>query len=153
VSRGVATVPDERLEQFLTQCGLTWSVVPWEEHADLTNQWEGLYGNPHHWVHQKQGAKAQFEYAQQSSEAFRIVPFLGSVAGPHSIGTSGPRKAAYDCQGGGTLPDLSAFAGTEFFIVPADWSWTMIHTHEDYALGGPYFVRREWLGLPSRKKG
>ncbi len=148
----VATVPDQRLEQFLTQCGLAWSIIPWVEHVSLANEWESLYGNPRCWVRRKQGAKAQFAYSQQSAAAFVIVPFLGNVAGPHSISKPGPRKAAYACQGRGTLPDLSAFAETDFFIVPVDWSWTMIHTHEDYGLGGPYFIGREWLGPPTRVK-
>ena len=39
----------------------------------------------------------------------------------------------------------SAFKDTDFFIVPGDFGWTMIHTHEDYELGGPYFIRKDWI--------
>jgi hypothetical protein len=145
-------VPDERLEQVLTQCGLGWSIIPWEQHCSLCNEWEALYGSYPHWVRSKQGAKAQFEYSQQTAETFMIVPFLGDVAGPHSIRKRCLRTAAYECRGDGSLPDLSAFAGTDFFIVPADRSWTMIHTHEDHALGGPYFVRKDWVGSPGRRR-
>jgi hypothetical protein len=124
-----------------------------ERHVRLSNEWETLYGNFSHWLRQKQGAKAQFEYSHESAERFMIVPFLGNVGGPHSINKPGPRTAAYECQGDGTLPDLSDFAQTDFFIVPDDLRWTMIHTHEDYAFGGPYFVRRDWLGSPTRRRG
>lgn len=143
---------DDKLEQFLTQCGLVWSVIPWERHMSLSKEWDNQYGNCQHWLRNKQGAKAQFEYSQQAAERFLIVPFLGNVAGPHSINKRGPHKAAYECHGDGVLPDLSAFAGTDFFIVPADFTWTMMHTHEDHGLGGPYFIRREWLGVPTRRR-
>jgi hypothetical protein len=148
----VAAVANETLEQFLTQCGLAWSVIPWERHVCLNNEWETVYGNVRHWLRHKQGVKAQFEYSHQAAETLMVVPFLGNVAGPHSINKSGPRKAAYECHGNGTLPDLSAFANTDFFIVPNDFGWTMIHTHEDFALGGPYFVHQEWLGPPTKKR-
>lgn len=143
---------DDKLEQFLTQCGLMWSVIPWERHMSFSNEWEALYGDFHHWLRQKQGAKAQFEYSHQFAATFMIVPFLGNIAGPHSINKPGPRKAAYECHGDGVLPDLSAFAMTDFFIVPDDWNWTMMHTHEDHGLGGPYFIRREWLGVPTKRR-
>jgi len=149
----MAAVADEILELFLTQCGLAWSIIPWQQHVSLNNEWETLYGNFHHWLRKKQGAKAQFEYSHQSAEKLMIVPFLGNVAGPHSINKRGPRKAAYECRGNGAVPDLSSFANTDFFIVPDDFSWTMIHTHEDYGLGGPYFIRKEWLDSPTRGQG
>jgi hypothetical protein len=145
-------VADETLEQFLTQCGLAWSVIPWERHVSLSNEWEALYGNFRRWLRCKQGIKAQVEYSQESAETFLFVPFLGNVAGPHSINKPGPRKAAYECHGDGTLPDLSAFASTDFFIVPEEFSWAMMHTHEDYGFGGPYFLRRDRLGSPSRRR-
>lgn len=148
----MATVADERLEQFLTQCGLAWSVIPLERHTSLNNEWEGVFGNFHRWLRHKEGAKAQFEYGQQSAAGLKIIPFLGNVAGPHSINKRGPRKAAYECHGDGTLPDLSAFANTDFFIVPNDFTWTMIHTHEDHGFGGPYFVCWDWLGPAVRKR-
>jgi hypothetical protein len=141
----VATVPDEPLEQFLTQCGLAWSLIPWDQHMRLDSRWQAMYGE---WLRYKQGGKAQFEYGRQSAERFLVVPFLGDVAGPHSINKRGPRKAACECHGDGTLPDLSAFAPTDFFIVPDDFAWTMVHTHEDWELGGPYFIRQEWLQAP-----
>jgi hypothetical protein len=148
----VATVAYESLEHFLTQCGLAWSVIFWERHIILSSEWETLYGNAHRWLRQKQGAKAQLEYSHQSAETFMIVPFLGKVAGPHSINKPGARMAAYECRGDGTLPDLSAFADMDFFMVPHDWSWTMMHTHEDYGFGGPYFVRKDWLGPTTMKR-
>ena len=146
----MATVADEPLEQYLSHCGLVWSAIPLERHFSLCDEWETVYGNISHWLRRKQGGKAQFEYSDQSAETFMIVPFLGSIGGLHSVNKSEPRKAAYECHGNGTLPDLLAFAESDFFIVPVDFSWTMIHTHEDETWGGPYFIRKDWLGTPTR---
>ncbi|HEV3260071.1 MAG TPA: hypothetical protein VG013_24655 [Gemmataceae bacterium] len=149
----VSTVADERLEQYLTQYGLVWQAILPERHVSLSNEWEALYGECFsHQLRYKQGAKAQVEYSHQSAATIMIVPFLGKYGGPHSISKHGPRKAAYECHGSGGLPDLSTFADTDFFIVPTDLSWTMIHTHEDYEWGGPYFMRKDWLGPPTRRR-
>src|SRR5262245_4842780 len=99
----MATVADENLEQFLTQCGLEWAIIPWKRHVVLNDEWGLLYGNPRHWLRQKQGAKAQYAYSQEVAEAFMVVPCLGKVAGVHSISKLGLRKAAYECHGAGTL--------------------------------------------------
>jgi hypothetical protein len=147
----MTTVADEGLEQFLTQCGLVWTGMPWERHVSMSNEWESLYGDFQHWLRTKIGVKAQFEYFWQSADVFMIVPFLGSNGGAYSVNKRGPRKAAYECHGDGTLPDLLAFAATDLFIVPNDLSWTMIHTHEDEAWGGPYYIRKDWLGTPGKK--
>src|SRR5438477_6547445 len=51
-SRGVATVAtvaDDRLELFLTQCGLAWTAIPLERHFSLSNDWDTLYGDVSHW--------------------------------------------------------------------------------------------------------
>lgn len=143
-------ITDETLEEFLTAAGVAWNVIPAARHQSLANEWEQIYGR--HFVgsvrlRHRSGAKAEFEYAKEQAVQFTIVPFLGTRAGPHGLSKPGPRTAAYECRGGGSLPDLSSFAKLDFFIVPADWSWTMVHTHEDHTLGGPYFVRREWLGF------
>jgi hypothetical protein len=143
----MAAVPYEPLEQFLSHFELAWWIIPWERHCCLSNEWGTLYGNETHWLRQKQGAKAQYEYSQEKASTFLIVPYLGNIGWPHSLGKANTRPAAYECHGDGTLPDLSIFAVLDLFIVPDDWSWTMIHTHEDYEWGGPYFLRKDWLGL------
>lgn len=149
---GTRLVTDERLEQFLTQCGVTWEVLDEREHIQLNNQWDEMFGTCFtRGVRYREGVKAQYEYSLERADRFLIVPFLGEFGGPHGIGKRGPRTAAYRCVGNGQLPDLSALAHIDMFVVPADWSWTMIHTHEDHTIGGPYLVRREWLDVPRRK--
>ncbi len=40
-------------------------------------------------------------------------------------------------------PSLGRVHALEPVIVADDFSWAMVHTHEDEAMGGPYFVRAE----------
>ena len=46
------------------------------------------------------------------------------------------------------IPDLSQFCNLDFVMVAADFSWTMVYTHEDFGLGGPYFTERSWAEQP-----
>ena len=95
----MGTAADENLEQFLTQRGLVWSVTGLERHMSLCNEWKNLFGDYSRWLREKQGDKAQFEYTHQLAESIIIVPFLGSVAGKHSIGKLGPRwQGSYECR-------------------------------------------------------
>ncbi|HBE71640.1 MAG TPA: hypothetical protein DDW52_26150 [Planctomycetaceae bacterium] len=36
--------------------------------------------------------------------------------------------------------DLSPFCNLEFALTTESYEWTLVHTHEDWAFGGPYFV-------------
>jgi hypothetical protein len=95
--------------------------------------------------------RAEAEYAGEAASRFFIVPFLDQRGVPQSIGDRHGVFCAYVCTG--TLVSLSSFAGRDFFVAPPDFAWTMIHTHEDHTLGGPYFSRAEWLVPPTRRRG
>jgi hypothetical protein len=71
-----------------------------------------------------------------------VVPFSTGVEGlpVHVLGRT---ISAYECCG--PLLPLGDYHDAEFFVCPPDLSWTMVHTHEDHGLGGPYFIRAEWL--------
>jgi hypothetical protein len=51
--------------------------------------------------------------------------------------------AGYACCG--KLLALGTFHTAEFFVCPPDFAWSMVHTHEDHAFAGPYFIRAEWI--------
>jgi hypothetical protein len=151
VQRCKAVVPSnqiERLEEALTQQGIRWTYLSRDHQLTLANQWQAFYGqvwSPKGWMRHKEGLKAQVMYGKEAAETFLIVPVLGSTIGPHATTHRGPGMWGYECHGSGVLPDLSRFCGLEFFISPPDLGWTMLHTHEDFGLGGPYFIRRDWL--------
>ena len=76
-----------------------------------------------------------------------LVPFLSDVAGT-PMHVLGQRLSAFDCEG--SLVELGEFSDIEFFVSPPDFAWTFVRTHEDFALGGPYFVRAEWITVPGK---
>jgi hypothetical protein len=90
----------------------------------------------------RQGFKAEHAYKQETCLHFLVIPFTSKITGlpAHALGT---RQIAYECRG--TLVPLGSFHNVEFFVSPVDFSWTMVHTHEDHGYGGPYFIRRDWL--------
>jgi len=85
-----------------------------------------------------QGAKAVNMYLSESATRWMLIPFLSSVAGT-SVHVIGPTVSAFECKG--PLLELGDFNNVEFFVSPPDLSWTFLSTHEDFALGGPYFAR------------
>ncbi len=74
-----------------------------------------------------------------------LVPFLSDVPGT-PMHVLGQRLSAFECDG--PLLELGEFSDIEFFVSPLDLAWTIVRTHEDFALGGPYFVRMKWLTVP-----
>ena len=74
-----------------------------------------------------------------------LVPFLSNVPGT-PVHVLAQRLSAFDCDG--PLVELGEFSDIEFFVSPPDFAWTLVRTHEDFALGGPYFVRAEWISIP-----
>ena len=153
MSRMHSTARDHRLESYLSEQGLKFDVVDASRHARFENEWNAIYGDV--WrlkLRHKRQAKAEEAYAKQRAIEFLIVPFLGDHAGPHGVGTPSPRTTALACVGDGALPRLAAFSNLDFFVAPPDLSWTMIHTHEDYVLGGPYYIERAWLTASIRNQ-
>jgi hypothetical protein len=86
------------------------------------------------------------EFLGQPETAWLMIPFPSDVPGlPTDV--LPPRLSAFECEG--PLVELAEFHDVEFFISPADLRWTFVRTHEDYGLGGPYFVRAEWIVPPT----
>jgi hypothetical protein len=54
-----------------------------------------------------------------------------------------PGQSTDECCG--SLVPLAGSCDAEFFVSSLDFEWTMVHTHEDYEIDGPYFIRREWV--------
>jgi hypothetical protein len=90
----------------------------------------------------RHGAKAENEYRCQACDHYVIVPFSAGVPGL-PVHVYRLAIAAYECRG--PLVALGTFCDAEFFISPPDLAWSMIHTHEDDAFGGPYFIRADWI--------
>src|SRR5262245_44536973 len=117
-----------------------------EDHRLLEREWRNVYGyvfRPR--VRHRHGAKAVYEYLNEPGKRWMLVPFLSNVPGA-PMHVLAPRLSAFECEG--PLLDLGEFSDIECFVAPPDFAWTFVRTHEDFALGGPYFVRAEWITVP-----
>jgi hypothetical protein len=90
----------------------------------------------------KHGNRADHEFGRQACDHYFVVPFSANVDGL-PIHVDNMMIGAYECRG--PLVSLAAFHDSEFFVCPPDLSWSMVYTHEDHSMGGPYFIRTEWL--------
>jgi hypothetical protein len=145
---------DPDFEHYLTDHGVEWELLDEDSHLSLENQWYEVFGNAIPWhCRNKCGARAEAELQAQEDTVFFVVPFLGdSRSLPTGIGSGVPRGAAYKCQG--KILGLGGFRSQDKFVVPPDFSWCMIYTHEDYMLtSGPVFFRREWIVQPRETVG
>jgi hypothetical protein len=137
---------DDELQCYLTQSGVQWSRLDRDAQFHAENQWRLIYGQSaiaHKRI--RHGVKAEYEYSREPCVHFLIVLFTSNVDGfPLSAAGLGSFFGAHECHG--ALVPLGSFCDAEFFVAPLDFEWTMIHTHEDHAIGGPYFIRREWAG-------
>jgi hypothetical protein len=131
------------LQGYLSRAGIEWERMAESARFEAEAAWRRVYsqafrGRPR----LRHGGRADHEYRCQSCGHYLIVPFS---AGIPALPVHVYRQAigAYRCRG--PLIPLGAFCGAEFFISPPDLAWAMIHTHEDHALGGPYFIRAEWV--------
>ncbi len=132
----------ELLQSFFT-AGIRFRQLDSKEHQQQESAWRKIYG--HSFVprlRHRHGAKAVDEFLREAPGQWLLVPFLSGV---HGIPVQAHRQtlSAFECAG--PPLELGDFCGSEFFISPPDFSWTLVRTHEDFAFGGPYFLRREWL--------
>jgi hypothetical protein len=97
---------------------------------------------PHVRIRHRKGAKAVYEYMNEPARQWSFVPFLANVPGTpmHVLPL---RLSPFECEG--PVVELDEFKDVEFFVSPPDLSWTFVRTHEGFILGGPYFVRAEWV--------
>jgi hypothetical protein len=139
VTPGFISKLDDALQEYLRQHGIEWTRLGVSDCTNAEAAWRQIYGH----AFQKRprllrGVKAEHEYQNQSCNEYLLIPFSANVAGlPASV--HGRTLAGYACRG--TLTPLAKFCDAEFFIAPPDFSWTMIHTHENHALDGPFFIR------------
>jgi hypothetical protein len=67
-----------------------------------------------------------------------VILFLSSKINAFPVSTNQRPCSAFSFTG--KPVDLSEFHELEFAVFPESYEWTIVHTHEDWSLGGPYFV-------------
>jgi hypothetical protein len=131
------------LQDALSRAGVEWDWLPDQKRVEAEAAWRRVYGRAFRGRPRlRRGAKAEYEYSCQVCNHYLVVPFSADVFGlPVSVFRH--VITAYECRG--RLIAFGAYCDIEFFISPPDLSWAMIHTHEDYGFGGPYYIRAEWI--------
>ena len=142
---------EQELSAKLTAAGVRHRRLTPDEHCAAEATWRQTYrrtfAEP---LRFKRGAKAVDAFRAQAVLRWRVVPFLSDVPGT-PVDVHAPVVGAFECEG--PLIEHEALSDLECFVSPEDGSWTFMRTHEDFALGGPYFVRREWTDqLPRAAK-
>ena len=130
----------EELCKFLDSSGVVATELDRERSIGVEREWRAIFGNA--FVGRepfRQGTKAEAEFQRIECSHFWIVTLSSKVAGT-PIHPTGSGQFGIECRGG--LLSLSRFHALEFFISPIDFAWTMVHTHEDHASGGPFFAWR-----------
>lgn len=139
---------DDTLQLYLTHSNVHWQVLEESTRLNAEAEWRKLFSRQaSRRPRVRSGAKAEYEFLQQPCTHFLIVPFTSNVEG-FPMDVRGRSLSAYECgayECSGPLVPLGEFCGAEFFVSPLDFDWTMVHTHEDFSIGGPYFIRREWV--------
>jgi hypothetical protein len=136
----------EQLPQFLSESGVEWWALEFPMQFDIESDWRSIYSQAFEKsLRMRSGFKAEFDFSQENCNHYLIVPFTSDVPRtPMNVRGRGKRVIqGFECQG--PLVPLGQFSNAEFFVAPSDFSWTMVHTHEDHEIGGPYFIRREWI--------
>ena len=136
---------DARLIELLDAAGVRHRRLSVIEHRAREQAWRRVYGRAfdRRIRRRREGAKAVYEFRAEAPGEWLLVPFLADVPGTQVSVTPRPRLGAFACDG--PLLELAEFSDIECFISPPDFSWTFVRTHEDFVLGGPYFVRAEWV--------
>ena len=133
----------EDFEAFLESHAIVWSRLDRRDRFLAIRQWTSIFGNAFvQGMRYKEGDRARRAFSQVDNADF----FLLSVANESPRWTSsqpGP-KWGYTCKAP-IIPDLSQFAFLDFAVVAGDFTWTMVYTHEDDVLGGPYFAEKNWV--------
>lgn len=111
-----------------------------QESFAITKQWTSVFATPSERLQETQGSKAIAKWLAAPNDEL-ILLFLSARITAFPI-SENSRPCTAHRYAGPTI-DLSAYNELEFAVFPNSYAWTLIHTHEDGAFGGPYFIRNE----------
>jgi hypothetical protein len=136
------TVP-ENLLVYLADHGVTLTELSRRESFAITKRWTTVFARQSDQLHETRGLKAINKWLGTAEDEL-ILLFLSSKITFFPISVNNRPCTAYRYTG--PIIDLSEYNEAEFAVFPETYEWTLIHSHEDYAFGGPYFICRD--GFP-----
>ena len=144
--------PLDELETFLVTQGIVCEQLGQEDWNVIVRQWLSVFGNAfgHRMWHRryKEGVKAQIGLSQVGKGDFLLFSIGNSRQFPLWRTSEQRPHWGFRCKTS-AVPGLDRFCNLDFVMVASDFSWTMVYTHEDFVLGGPYFMEGAWVGRPS----
>ena len=123
---------------YLAQSDVSFTERSRRESFAVTKQWTSVFAQSMPGPVGKVGSQAVSEWLAAEDENL-ILLFLSEQITAFPISKNSRPCLAFDYVG--PKVDVSDFHDLEFAVFPATYRWTLVHTHEDYALGGPYFIR------------
>ena len=131
----------EFLDDFkshLSEKGVSLTELSRQESFAVMKQWTSIFATKSDDLHETLGAKAIAKWLSTEEERL-ILLFLSARITAFPISQNSRPCSAYRYSG--PAIDLSRFCELEFAVFPESYDWTLVHTHEDGAFGGPYFIR------------
>ena len=125
---------------YLAQNGVTLTELSRKESFAITKRWTSQFATRSEDLHETQGPKAIDRWLSADADDL-ILLFLSARITAFPISTNSRPCTAHTYTGPNIA--LAAYNELEFAVFPQSYEWTLIHTHEDGALGGPYFIRSQ----------
>ncbi len=123
---------------YLADCGVSMTERTRQESFAITKHWTSTFATSSHERVEMYGSRAVAEWLATSEDDL-VLLFLSSRITAFPISQNTRPCSAYAYRG--PVVDLSPYHDLEFAVFPERLNWTLIHTHEDGASGGPYFIR------------
>ena len=125
---------------YLMENGVSLMELSRPESFAITKQWTSVFATQSDRLRETQGLKAIGNWLSATNVDLMLL-FLSSRITAFPISENSRPCTAHRYSG--PIIDLSAYHELEFAVFPESYEWTLIHTHEDGAFGGPYFIRNE----------
>ena len=134
-------LPIDLLDEFftyLTEHDVSLSERTQRESFAITKHWTSVFGKTLNESSETVGSNAVRQWLLTKDNNL-VLLFLSSRITAFPISENSRPCHAFTYSG--SAIDLSHYHELEFAVFPESYAWTLIHTHEDFALGGPYFIR------------
>ena len=130
----------EEFHRYLADHGVTLAELPRKESFAIMKRWTSVFAKQSGDLRETHGLKAINKWLATMEDQL-ILLFLSERITAFPISQNHRPCTAH--RYAGPVIDLSAYNELEFAVFPETYEWTLVHTHEDGAFGGPYFIRNE----------
>ena len=130
----------EEFHRYLADHGVTLVELPRKESFAVMKRWTSVFAKQSGSLRETHGLKAVDKWLATIGDQL-ILLFLSERITAFPISQNHRPCTAH--RYAGPVIDLSAYNELEFAVFPETYEWTLVHTHEDGAFGGPYFIRNE----------